>query len=154
MSKTEKTAARKPATLEVRRTKRNLKYKFTDSEILQMGKDLAEKTESYGQFEADKKQVVKEFDAKLAEVEAQIKSVSGKVQSGWETRSIECSETFGEPDDTKKTVRRLDSNEIVEVRELDDSEKQRVLDFRSEQPADDAKLAELLPSKNHDVPTP
>lgn len=123
----------KPTQLEVRKIKRSLKCKFTDAEILQLGKDLAEKTELYGQIEADKKQITKEFDAKLAEAEAQIRSASGKVQSGNEYRSVDCTETFGEPDESRKTIRRLDTDEIVEVRELTTEEKQRTLDFAKEQ---------------------
>lgn len=152
MPKTDKTVVK---TQDVRRIKKSLKCKFTDAEVLQLGRDLAEKTEQYGQLEADKKQVTKDFDAKLAEVDAQIRSASGKVQCGYEYRSIDCTETFGEPDAAKKTVRRLDSGDIVEVRELTDEEKQRHLNFLQDQPADDAKLAELLPQKeNNDVATP
>lgn len=64
MPKAEKTVAK---TQDVRRIKKSLKCKFTDAEVLQLGRDLAEKTEQYGQLEADKKQVTKDFDAKLAE---------------------------------------------------------------------------------------
>lgn len=152
MAKTDKTVVK---TQDVRRTKRNLKCKFTDVEILQLGRDLAEHTERYSQIEADKKQMTKEFDAKLAESEAASRSASGKIQSGYEYRSVDCAETLGEPDDNKKTVRRVDLAEIVEVRELNEEEKQRLMDFRDDQPADAAKLAELLPEKeNLDVPTP
>lgn len=141
-------------TVEIKRVKRSLKCKFTDAEVLQLGKDLAEKTEHYGQLEADKKQVVKDFDAKLAEVDAQIRSASGKVQCGYEYRNIECTEAIGEPTDNKKTVTRLDTMEVVEVRELTDDEKQRHLNFLSEQPASKEKIAKLLPKENLDVPTP
>lgn len=156
MAKTEtKTEEKTNKNLDVRKIKRSLKCKFSDSEVLQLGRDLAEKTEQYGQLEADKKQVTKDFDAKLAEVDAQIRSASGKVQCGYEYRAVDCTETLGEPDDNKKTVRRMDTGEIIEVRELSAEEKQRLLDFRSEQPADAAKLAELLPlNKNLDVPSP
>ncbi len=139
---------------DIRRTKRSLKCKFTDAEILQLGRDLAEHTEKYGQIEAEKKQMTKQFDATLAEAEAAQRSASGKIQSGYEYRSVDCTETLGEPDDNKKTVRRLDLAEIVEVRELNEEEKQRLLDFRADQPADAAKIAELVHAKNNDVPTP
>lgn len=122
--------------LEVRKNKRSLKCKFTEPEILALGRELAEKNELASQLEAEKKRVVKEFDAKVAEAEAQIQLASGKIQSGYEYRMVECSETFGEPEDNRKTVRRLDLNEIVEVRELSAEETQRVLDFEKEKGAE------------------
>lgn len=118
--------------LEVRKLKRSLKCKFTEPEILALGRELAEKNELASQLNAEKKRFVKEFDAKVAEAEAQIQLASGKIQSGYEYRSVECSETLGEPDENRKTVRRLDLNEIVEVRELSAEERQRALDFEKE----------------------
>jgi hypothetical protein len=125
---------KKPKTqLEVKKTKRSLKWTFTEAEITALGRELAEATGQATQLDAEKKQVVKEFDAKIAQVESQINLSTTKIQSGYEYRSVDCTETYGEPDASRKTVRRLDLNEIVEVRELSNDEKQRVLDFEKEQ---------------------
>jgi hypothetical protein len=124
---------KKTAQLEVRKTKRTLQCKFTPPEILQLGKDLAEKTNLARQIEAEKKQVVKQFDARLAEVEAQINQASNNIQAGYEYRTVDCTETIGEPDESKKTVRRLDLGEIIEIRELSSEEKQRALEFENAQ---------------------
>jgi hypothetical protein len=128
---------KKAQTLEVRKLERTLKCVLTPEEILTLGKDLAEKTQLASQIEADKKRVVKEFDAKIAEADAGIQLASGKIQNGYEYRTVKCTETIGEPDENKKTVRRLDTGEIVEIRELNAEEKQRVLEFEKEQAATD-----------------
>lgn len=124
---------KKKPQLEVKKSKRTLQCKFAPAELLQLGKDLAERTKLYSQTEAEKKQVTKQFDAKLAEIEAQIQQLSNNLQSGYEYRSVDCTETVGEPEENRKTVRRLDTNEVVEVRELTNDEKQRKLEFEKEQ---------------------
>ena len=62
--------------LEVRKIDRTLKCLFTEPEILALGKELAEKTQLASQIDADKKRVVKEFDAKIAEADAGIQLAS------------------------------------------------------------------------------
>ena len=122
--------------LEVRKVKHTLKYQFNDAESLAHGRHLAEVSEQARQIEADKKRVVKDFDAKLAQAEAEMSLVGNKLTSGYEYREVECTETFGEPDDTKKTIRRHDSPAgpvVVAVKELTNEEKQRTLEFAKEQ---------------------
>lgn len=119
--------------LEVKKTKRSLKCTFTEKEITQLGRELAEATTRATQLDAEKKQVVKEFDAKIAQADSEINLCTTKIQSGYEYRTIDCTETFSEPNEHFKTVRRLDLDEIVETRELTSDEKQRVLDFEKEQ---------------------
>lgn len=119
--------------LEVLKTKQSLKCIFTEQEILKLGKHLAEKTARKSQIEAEKKTVSKQFDAQIAEVEAQIEQDTSHIQSGYEYRNIDCTVTYGEPDATQKTVRRMDTGEIVEVVTLNGEEMQRKLNFEREQ---------------------
>lgn len=123
---------KKSEKLEIKKVKRTLQCKFTRDEILLLGRELAEKTSLSKQIEADKKQVVKQFDARLAEVDAQISQISNNIQTGYEYRSVDCTETLGEPEESKKTVRRVDLGEVVEVREMTSEEKQRSIDFEKE----------------------
>lgn len=127
----EKRAEAKPK--EVRKSKRYLQCKFAHDELFSFGKTLAEKNALNKQVEADKKSLVKQFDAKLAEIASQVDQISNFLQTGYEYRHVDCIETFGEPDRVKKTVIRTDTGETVEVVPMSPEEMQRVLDFEKEQ---------------------
>ncbi|MBE2178893.1 MAG: hypothetical protein IAE97_00270 [Chthoniobacterales bacterium] len=116
------------ATTEVRKENLNLQYKFSDDELRILGKELAEAQIQSRQLEDDRKRVADEWKAKISTKEAEIASLSNKVNSGYEYRDIPCEITLNEPVG-KKTARRTDTGETVWVRDLTDSERQRTLDF-------------------------
>lgn len=120
--------------------KQSLKCIFTEPEILKLGRSLAETTERKAQTEAEKKTVVKQFDARIAQAEAEIAQATSNIQSGYEYRNVECTVTYGEPDATQKTTRRLDTLETVEVRAMTGEEMQRKLNFQKEKNKETASM--------------
>ena len=54
------------------RTTKVLRYTFTQAEIIEQGKKLAEANTKITQIENDQKRVVSDFKAKAAQVEAEI----------------------------------------------------------------------------------
>lgn len=76
----------------------------------------------------------------IAESEAQIELATGNITSGYEYRLVECEETLGAPDANKKTIKRMDTGEVVCVENLSPEENQRVLDFEKEQQANGEPL--------------
>lgn len=120
------------ADTETKKENLNLQYKFSPDELRQLGRYLAESQIQLRQLDDDRKCVVDEWKARISAKEAEIVSLSNKVSSGYEYRDISCEITLNEPIN-KKTARRLDTGEVVWVRDLTDSEKQRTLQFENEE---------------------
>lgn len=113
---------------EIKKESLNLQYKFNAEELRILGHDLAEAQIQLRQLNDDRKRVADEWKAKISTKEAEIASLSNKVSSGYEFRQIPCEITLNEPIN-KKTIRRLDTGEIVGIQELSDYERQRTLKF-------------------------
>jgi len=108
-----------------------LKYTFTEKENLENGRRLGEAHEELQCIQDDKKRLVDEFKAKESAKDAEITSLSGKVRSGYEYRPIKCEVTYNDPKVGIKTLRRLDTMEVVWQREMTEDEKQLGLDLES-----------------------
>ncbi len=117
---------------ETKKENLNLQYKFSQDELRDLGKELAESQIQLRQLDDDRKRVADEWKARISAKEAEIASLSNKVSSGYEYRDIPCEITLNEPIN-KKTARRLDTGETVWVRDLTDAEKQRTLQFDVEE---------------------
>lgn len=113
--------------LETKKSKRYLRCNLTEAEILQAGKDLADRTVELRSLEEDKKRVTSDFGAKIAAKEADISTLTNKMQSGYEFRNVTCTETLGVPTPEKKRVIRDDTGELVAIEELRSGELQREL---------------------------
>ena len=123
------TVVKAEAIPEIRKENINLQYRFSPEELQTLGKDLAEAQIQSQQLEADRKRVADEWKARISAKEAEIASLSNKVSSGYEYRDIPCEITIGEPVG-KKTARRLDTGEVVWVRDPTEGERQRTLEFQ------------------------
>lgn len=123
----------KPPKIEIRKTKLSLKCHFTEAEVLQLGKDLAQASANAAAIEDELKTVTAQVKAKLAEQEAQVASNTSKIQSGFEYRQVDCEVRLGDPKPTKKTIIRLDTNAVVEVRDLSSEEHQYMLKLEQEE---------------------
>ncbi len=120
---------KKKPTKETKRIKQNLKYPFTKDEIREHGISLADATAAIAQIEKDFDNIKAEWKARGTAVTAQIASLTNKVRDGFEYRDIECEETYNDPVNGQKTIRRLDTFETVKIVEMTESDCQRVLDL-------------------------
>ena len=100
---------------------------LTDAEKLNYGKTSADKTGELAILEADKKQVVEDFKAKIAACEAERASLSAKLSNGYEYRQVTCVAYFDRPERGKKTILRSDTAEEVAVEDMAAHEKQHEL---------------------------
>ena len=114
--------------MEEEKLKRYLRYDFTENEL----KDLAgEMAQSMGEHEAAKiemKAIKSQFDSKLKIAQTNVTLTAGKIRTGFEMRSIECTVQK----DFKKgkvIVTRDDLFEIIEDRAMTAEEKQKDMDF-------------------------
>jgi ferritin-like metal-binding protein YciE len=71
-------------------TTRILRVSFTDAEILELGRNLAEAHNENNQIESDFQRIKDEFKSKLSAVAAKIVDLANKVSSGYEMKPIVC----------------------------------------------------------------
>ena len=99
------------------------KYKFNDADKRTLSSQLAEECIRVGTLEAEKKEVMSEFKAKIDAAEARVREVSQKVISGHEYRDFEC---IIEKDIKEKTITYIDidTDNVIESRKMDPHEYQ------------------------------
>jgi hypothetical protein len=110
-----------------KKTERQLRVKFTDTELVEKGRQVGEKYAERARIESEFDAVKAQFKDKLARCDAEIGEVAGHLHTGWEYRKVNCDVTFDDPDRGKKTTRRLDTFETVEVEVMSMSELQQEL---------------------------
>ena len=108
----------------VKNVKRQLRCAFTSTELLVIGKSLAELRQQREALENDKKRVVSDFSAKLAAVDAEESIAANKIASGYEIRAVECRVLLDAPERGQKTLVRLDTDEVAAVEEMTDADRQ------------------------------
>lgn len=89
--------------------RRSLKYEFSNPEILELSKELANKTQETRQLEEQKKSVVSEYASKTNIAREQVLLLSDKVASGYEVRDVECEVQYHSPTEGMKTLTREDN---------------------------------------------
>lgn len=95
--------------MEAQKEKRSLKYEFDSSELIELSRELANKTQEMRQLEEQRKSVVSEYTSKTNIAREQVLLLSDKVSSGYEIRDVECLVTFHEPTEGLKTIIRNDT---------------------------------------------
>lgn len=110
-------------------TTRILRVSFTDAQILELGRNLAETHNENTQIETDFQRIKDEFKSKLSAVEARKIDLANKVSSGYEMKPVRCVWTMDHPKPGKKTLYRFDIPddqkpiEVIETADMTDAEK-------------------------------
>ena len=121
---------KKPATPKPpKKTEQSLRVKFTEEEVVKLARKLAEKNAEAEQAENDKKAVTKQLAAKCEGIAAQVSEISGKINAGFEYRTVQCETTYDDPKPGMKTTRRLDTLEVIEQETMTLAELQQELPF-------------------------
>ena len=109
-----------------------LKCELSQDELLQCGDELAGALDNLRQAQEEKESVVKDFKAKEAMCEAEITTKQLLVRNKYEYRQTDCKLIL---DYTKQsaTLIRLDTEGIVNERQLSEEEKQMDLGFDGEE---------------------
>ena len=121
-----------------------LRCTFTDKELLELGKKLAESARLLSQQEEEAKAVAKQLKAKCEQTAAKVSECSTKISSGYEYRSTKCVIKYDAPKTGQKTIYRTDLNEIVEVAEMTLAEMQLPLPIESTEKNPAAKTTDPL----------
>lgn len=133
-SETGELDATKPAH-ERKKERRHVACILTQDERNEHAANLAKCLRDKARLEDQKKAAAKQFDAKIAEVEATINKESGIVADGEEFRDILCEWHLDTPKKGKKTLKRTDAafsgTDIVEVWDMDGSDVQKTITFEN-----------------------
>lgn len=104
------------------KTTRILNCPFTTEELKEIGVKLALENQRKERLEDEKKQSQSQFKSEIDAADAKIKSLAQKLARGSEDREIECDILFNTPEESKKTVKRGDTGEVVQVLDMTESE--------------------------------
>ena len=104
------------------KTKRILNCNFTTEELKEIGVKLALENQRKERLQDSLKQASAQFKSEITESESTIRSLAQKLARGSEDREIECDILFNTPEEGKKTVKRGDTGEVVQVQDMTESE--------------------------------
>ncbi len=119
-----------------------LKCDLTDAEIADTARDLARANSQKKSIEDQKKEVDAQLKADIAAQDSIIGRLSALINTGHEYRNIECRIELDTPESGKKTIIRLDTGEIVNVKPMTDEDRQMALDLQTEAEAATQKEAD------------
>lgn len=123
-TKTKKDALKTKTTKE----KQFLKVQLTQEEILQAGDDLATAIDNQTRLNGEKEAAMKAFKSREAALDAQITEKQQLVRNKYTFRNIEC-ENVLDYETLEAYTRRLDTDEEIMRRPMDEDEKQTALPF-------------------------
>ena len=105
-----------------------LRCKLTDDELLARGQDLAEAQTEISSLEDSLASISSEYKAKIKMQEARIAVLSGTIRAKQELRQVKCQRLFVFKDGVVREVR-LDTDEIINHREMTTEERQQNLEL-------------------------
>lgn len=103
-----------------------MKCVLTEEELKTAGADLARKHSEVIDLENQKKSVVSDFGARIAQVKESSSVLARMIQNGYEYRNVDCQMEF-DYDEKIVSYRRLDTDEIYKERVMSADELQRGL---------------------------
>lgn len=116
-----------PLNIETKKETRFLRCTLTRDELLEAGKNQADKAIELAQLEADKKRVMDDFKAKTSSLDAEVAQLASKISSGYEFRNVACTVWLDEPKTGMKRITRDDTSEGLGVEAMTPAELQRNL---------------------------
>ena len=97
---------------------------FTEKELLEKGRKIAEAHQETAQVETEFDSVKAQFKSKLERLSSTIGELSNHMTSGWEYRQVPCETRYDDPSQGHKATYRLDLNEVVEIEQMTTLDKQ------------------------------
>lgn len=105
-----------------------LPVQLTEEELKQRGKDLAKTHQDISEVERHKKEINDDFKAKLSALDATTGTLSRAISNGYEYREVECEWAYFWEKGEKHMIR-LDTGETVEIRKIEQWERQASSNF-------------------------
>lgn len=123
---------------------RSLRCKLTNKERLSKGEELAGENDKIAQHEAEKSQAGQYHGSQIKAAWARIHILAKEIGTGETYRDVEC-ETRLDYDNHRAVTVRLDTQEEIEVRPLNEAERQQPLPLEDGTPTGDAPPPGSLP---------
>ena len=101
---------------------RTLSCLFTDEEKVKMAKEMAQANVKKAGIEMTLKEAQAQYKSEIAAQEAIVARLSQKIHDGYEYRLVECECEYNTPERSKKTLKRIDTDETW-VENMTDKEK-------------------------------
>jgi hypothetical protein len=112
------------------KVERMLLCELTEQDILDMSQTLGEKLLTLEELETEKKAAAANFKLTADALEAEVSQLGKCVRERKEERAVECEWVYHVPVNGKKQLRRLDTYDVVEEKDMSDKDKQRAADLR------------------------
>lgn len=110
-----------------KKTELSLRVIYTEKDLLEIGKKLAEANRELYSAEAEKKQITATLKAKCDGIAARVSQHSGEISSGYTYRMVPCEVHFDMPAPGQKTTVRLDTKEVIDTEAMTLAEMQAEL---------------------------
>jgi hypothetical protein len=124
-----------------------LRCDFTPDEWAESARQLATATRLRSELEQEKKEIDSQYKAKIEEQIGRASKLAALLGAGYEMRNVPCEIIVDKPEPGQATIVRQDTGEIVRTRPMTDMERQAVLDFMVNHPAEEPKPPEPPPSE-------
>jgi len=99
---------------------------LSEPELLSISKELGEGVQKLNELEEEKKQITKECANKVLAQEFVVNQLAKISATGKDERPVECQWEYHNPEDGQKSLRRLDTMDIVETRNMTDRDYERI----------------------------
>lgn len=106
-----------------------LRVVYTDAERLELGKKLADEHADLRSVNSDFDRVKADFKSKITTHEAKIEDLSNKVSTGYRIEDVKARWSLDEPKAGYKTLRRLDTKDVIETAEMTAADKQAEIEL-------------------------
>ena len=143
-----------PAPRPPKKSEEKLRVQYTDAELLEIGKKLAETAREKEALEDEKKSIMKGYGSRLDGLAAKISELSNNLSSGFNHRDVTVETTYGDPGPGKKTTRRLDTGAVLRVEAMTLAEMQSELPFKTEDKKADVDAGDAITVETVTDPTP
>lgn len=111
-----------------------LKYTFSEIELRDFSRTMARECEMVAGVKEEKKAVMAQFAERIAASEAMIGKLSRFINNGYEHRYVECWVEMHTPAQGSKTIRRMDTGEVVKTVAMTTDELQESFPFQDHLP--------------------
>jgi len=95
------------------KTEMSLRVNYSEKELLEIGKKLAEANRDLENTESEKKGITATLKAKCDSIASRIQQHSGELTNGYTFRAIACEVRYDSPTKGMKTTQRLDTNATI-----------------------------------------
>jgi hypothetical protein len=97
---------------------------YTESEILQFGKQQSQLIAEIQRIEADKKQAIEHFKALVSKHEAEVNVLAESINRGYEIVPTPCDVVMNHPTRGMKTILNRATQEVIRTIPMTDADKQ------------------------------